>query len=115
MNETRAASAAEKRSRRQKAFWQNTRISQLDLKQIDNDEDMRANGRAHANIEIRVYVSKRAKYCECKGKEHGHAVEITLTHTYTFGCYESKLNAIKGKTIMKLRKEGNSIHDKRKY
>ena len=58
---------------------------------------------------------KRAKYCEREGNEHGHAVERTLTHTYTYGCYENKLNTIKRKTILKLRKEGNSIHDKRKY
>ena len=91
------------------------RISQLSLKQIDKDEHMRADGRARAKIEIRVYVLKRAEYCECKGKKYGHAMERTLTHTYTFGCYENKPNAMKRKTNMKLRKEGNSIHDKRKY
>ena len=49
--------------------WQNMRISQLSLKQIDKDEHMRADGRARAKIEIRVYVLKRAEYCECKGRK----------------------------------------------
>ena len=49
-----------------------------------------------------------------KAEKDGHAIERTLTHTYTFGCYENKPNAMKRKTNMKLRKEGHSIHDKKK-
>ena len=49
--------------------WQSMRISQLSLKQIDKDEHMRADGRARAKIEIRVYVLKRAECCECKGRK----------------------------------------------
>ena len=49
--------------------WQSMRISQLSLKQIDNDEHMRANGKARAKIELRVYVLKRADCCECKGRK----------------------------------------------
>ena len=60
-------------------------------------------------------MSRRAKYYECKGNEYGHATERTLAHAYTFGCYESKASAIERKTNMKLRKEGNSTQDKRKY
>ena len=49
-----------------------------------------------------------------KAEKYGHAIKRTLAHTYTSGCYENKPNAMKRKTSMKLRKEGHSIHDKKK-
>jgi len=60
------------------------RISQLSLKQIDNDEHMRANGKARAEIELRVYVLKGQTAVSVKAEKYGHAIERTLTHTYTF-------------------------------
>ena len=49
-----------------------------------------------------------------KAEKDGHAIEKTLTPTCTFGCRENKPNAMRRKTSMKLRKEGHSIHDKKK-
>ena len=61
--------------------WQNLRNSQLGFKQIDKDEYKKADGRARAKIKIRVYVSRRAKYCECKDKKN--TVSQTREHPLT--------------------------------